>query len=351
MVDTNPRPVLGLDLGSATISAGIAEPGGDVRPLGIPIRGRTAPHYRSEVVVDDNAEVRRPDYRGEITQRVGRLTRQLGQPPRVIAGAPYGVKSLLAMAVAPAIDAAEHLDVAPTTLAAVVPDHWPDYIVEHYVDALTRTGMVVVPVKASIAISCYAETYETEGLVTCVSIGARSAALTIAEPVGSRREPIFHRADPYCGQEQTDTAIVTQIATHLDPTFTPDEAWSREGARLGRAIRRATRKADHATDLIMAELPAPFGKVRVPAGQITDLVEDVVGTRLRALAASPRAQQLWDVDDEDGVPRTLVVAGGFSTDKSVGTAIRTEIGAFRAEIAPQAIVAMGAARWVAEGRN
>lgn len=350
-MDTNPRPVLGLDLGSATISAGVAKPGGGVRPLAIPVRGRTAPHYRSEVVVDENGEVRRPDYRGEITQRVGQLTRQLGQPPRVIAGAPYGVKSLLAMAVAPAVDAAGHLDIAPTTLAAVVPDHWPDYIVDHYVDALTRTGMVVVPVKASTAISCYAETYETEGLVTCVNIGARTAALTIAEPIGGRREMIFHRADPHGGQEQTDAAIVTQIATHLDPSFTPDEAWNREASRLGRAIRRATRKAERATDLIMAELPAPFGKVRIPAGQITDLVEDVVGTRLRALAASPRAQQLWDVDDEDGVPRTLVVAGGFSTDKSVGTAIRTEIGAFRAEIAPQAIVAMGAARWVAEGRN
>ncbi len=351
MVDTNPRPVLGLDLGSATISAGIAEPGGDVRPLNIPVRGRTAPHYRSEVVVDDQAEVRRPDYRGDITQRVSQLTRQLGQPPRVIAGAPYGVKSLLAMAVAPAIDAADTLDIPPTTLAAVVPDHWPDYIVEHYVDALTRTGLVVIPVKASTAISCYAETYDSEGLVTCVNIGARTAALTIAEPVGNRREPIFHRADPHGGQEQTDSAIITQIVAHLDPEFTPDEAWKRGSARLGRAIRRATRKAEHATDMIMVELPQPFGKVRVPAGQITDLVEDVVGTRLRALASSPRAQELWALDEEDGVPRTLVVAGGFSTDKSVGTAIRTEIGAFRAETAPQAIPAMGAARWVAEGRD
>lgn len=350
-MDTTPRPVLGLDLGSATIAAGIAEPGGVMRPLEIPVRGHTAPHYRSEVVVDENNEVRRPDYRGQITHRVNQLTRQLGQPPRVIAGAPYGVKTLLAMAVAPAIDAAAHLDIPPATVAAVVPNHWPDYIVDHYVDALTRTGLSVVPVTASTAISSYAETQQTDGLVTCINIGARTAALTIAAPTGAHREPIFHRADPHGGHEQTDAAIVNQIAAHIDPTFTPDDDWNREVARVGRTIRRATRKAEHPTDLILADLPAPFGKVRIPAGQITDLVEDIVGTRLRALASSPHARELWAVDEEEGVARTLVVAGGFSTDRSVGTAIRTEIGPFRAEQAPQAIPAMGAARWVAEGRE
>lgn len=345
------RPVLGLDLGTMTLAAGYAFPGEEPQPLMMHVRSKTAaPHYKSELLISDEDEVRRPDFRGQVKSRFGNLTAMLGQPPQIIAGAPHGINSLIDMLVSPAIEAADRLDARPDDIAAVVPSHWPGYTVDQYCTALAATGLNIIPVEAAEALASYAELVDTDGLVTCLNIGGQAAASTLAMPQGKgERKWETYEVTRTGSMSYIAQQIVVNIAARIAPTYKPSNDWLRQATEVGKRILRASQKATSPNSLITASMSAPVGKVNVRAGQVNDLVEDLMRKALRTLTDNPDMQGLWEDDRNAGIPKTLLVAGGFSTNPAVGRAIRTEIGPYRAVDYPQAVPAMGAARYVAEG--
>lgn len=348
----NPRPVLGIDLGSATLAAGFAYTGEFPQPLFMRVRQQSVSFYRSELLLTADGEIHRPDYSGSVIERVGNLTRYLGQPPQIISGVPYGIHALMELLVGPALDAANALDVPPNTLAAVIPKHWPQYIAESYTSALSATGLRVVPVLASDALASYAETIETDGIVTCLNLGAQAAILSLALPDKNySRYPETYTADARGGMNYLAQMIISRITRRMMPSFRPDAQWLSGSAATGRKILLAAQKAPYANDLITATLLNPVGKVTLPAGQINDLVEDIISTRLKLLAADEHVQKLWTADEEVGIAKKILVAGGLSNHKAIARAVRTVIGPWQADPYPQAIPAMGAARFVAEGRH
>ena len=345
------RPVLGIDLGTMTLAAGYAIPGHDPEPLTMQVRGTNAPHYRSEILVSDTGEVRRPDFRGKVASRIGNLTAYLGRPPMVVAGAPYGINTLIEMLVGPAVDAADDLGTRPDTIAAVVPAHWPEYTVDQYCKALNSTGLYAVPVGSFEAMASYAELEDTDGLVTCINVGAQDASFTIAVPDGSTRFPEAWSATTTGGLNYLAQHLVIHITAQIAPTFQPGGQWLRQSTEVGQRIIRAAQKASSPQALIAVNVPAPVGKINVRAGQVNDLVEDLMRNALTDLTSDQKIHDLWGDDQEAGIPKTLLVTGGLSTNTAVGNAIRTTIGPWRAKNHPEALLAMGAARHVAEGRT
>lgn len=346
----SPRTVIGIDLGAATVATALAETGQPAHALTLnqPI---SQPFYPAHLVIDAHGEIKRPDYTGAATDYVTDLTRHLGQPPTVIAGAPWGVGALIELLMRPAIDAAtQKLGHRPDMLAAVIPDHWPDYITDAFTTALATTGLEITTVPAPEAIAAAATlTYTTQSAITCIDFGERSATLTMALPDNDTYVPDIHRADPRGGRFHTDAALITHIVRQLDPGFTPTPEWEDTAHNVGRSLREASRTAGHRDDLLRVDLPAPFRPINVPAGQVSDLVEDLVAITLQRLTSVTDIHHIWQVDKEEGSSRTLLVSGGFSQDKAVGTAIRTNIGAWRSHDNSQALAAIGAAHLAAEG--
>lgn len=343
-------PVLGIDLGTATVAAGYAIPGEQPEPLNMHIRSkRPSPHYRSEVLISDENIVSRPDYKGTVAGKVGNLTSLLGRPPQIIAGAPYGVNNLIEMLVAPALDAADRISTPIERIAAVVPAHWPDYTVEQYCRALASTGLNVTPVSAAESLASYAELMPTDGLVTCYNIGTQAATLTMAVPDGERRYNEVHEVSVEGGMDSIAQNLVLHIAGRIAPNFQPSEAWLEEAEQVGKRILRASQKADSPQALITAELPEPLKRVKVKSAQINDLAEDLMRQSLETLATE-EVHNLWQDDVDAGIHKTLLVTGGFSTYRPIGNAMRTYVGPWKAQRHPEAIAAMGAARFVAEGR-
>lgn len=344
-------PVLGIDLGTATVSAGYAFTGQEPEPLDMHVRSkRLSPHYRSEILISEDGVVSRPDYKGPVASRIGNLTTLLGRPPQIIAGAPHGINNLIELLVAPAIDAADRIAAPLEHIAAVVPDHWPDYTIAQYCKALESTGLHVTPVSAAESQASYAELMPTEGLVTCFNIGVQAATLTIAIPDADRRFSEVHVASPRGGLDAIAQSIVVHIAERIAQNFQPSAAWLDEAKQVGKRILRAAQKADNPQALITAELPAPLKRVNVRSSWINDLVEDHMRQALEELSTK-EVRNLWQDDVDAGIHKTLLVSGGFSTFRPVGNAIRTNIGPWRAQPCPEAIAAMGAARFVAEGRS
>ena len=345
-----PHTVIGIDLGSATVATALAETGQPAHalPLNQPI---SQPFYPAHLVIDAHGEIKRPDYTGAPTDYVTNLTHHLGQPPTVIAGAPWGVGALTELLMRPAIDAAtKKLGHRPDMLAAVIPDHWPDYITDAFTTALATTGLEITTVPAPEAIAAAATlTHTTQSAITCIDFGERSATLTMALPDNGTYVPDIHRADPRGGRFHTDAALITHIVHQLDPGFTPTPEWEDTAQDVGRGLRDAARTAGHRDDLLKVNLPAPFSAINVPAGQVSDLVEDLVAITLQRLTSVTDIHHIWQVDKEEGSSRTLLVSGGFSQDKAVGTAIRTNIGAWRSHNTPQTLAAIGAAHLAAEG--
>lgn len=343
-------PILGLDVGTGTVSAALAEPGGDPQPLLMSVRGKTAAHYPAEIIIDTHGDPRRPSYRGKVTERIGAITRFLGQPPTVIGGAPRGAHELFEMMLRPAFDAAENTaGRRPDRVAAVVPTHWPDYVVDAYRQALFSLGVDVTTIAADEAHAAAANDFTTDGVVTCLSLGATSATLTLADHGSHGRVPLVHRADPRGGQRPTDSRLIAEIAARLDPDFRPDRAWLAKASRVGKALRTTAHTVE-ANDLVAVTLPEPFGPQKMIAGQVTDLVEDMVGITLRRLISAEDVAVTWEEDEDRGIAKTLLVIGGFSTDRAVGTAIRTHIAPWRDIEHPEAEAAMAAARMVADAR-
>ncbi|ANE05451.1 hypothetical protein [Corynebacterium crudilactis] len=342
--------VLGIDLGTATIATALAETGEQPTPLPII---NNQPHYPATLLVDTNGEIKRPDYTGDTTQHVTNLTTHLGQPPQIIANTPWGANALIEMAIRPAIDAAtDEAGQRPTHIAAVVPTHWPDYITTAYTKALETTGLPVTTIGADEA-TAHAATLNstTTGAVTCIDFGENKATLTMALPKENTHIPDIHRADPNGGRRHLDTELTTRIATHLDPTFTPTPQWETQAHTVGQQLRTKAHATTHPEDLIEITLPAPFSTINISAGQVSDLVEDLAALTLKRLTANPDITHIWNVDEDDNTPRSLLITGGFSTDKAVGTAIRTTIGAWRAHPNPQAIIATAAADLVESTLN
>lgn len=351
-VSRNPRPVLGIDLGSATLAAGFAYAGESPQPLLMRIRQQSVSFYRAELFITADGEIHRPDYRGDVVKRVGNLTRYLGQPPQIISGAPYGIHALMELLVGPALDAAHTLDAPPNTFAAVIPYHWPQHVTESYISALSATGLRVVPVLASDALASYAEIIETDGIVTCLNLGAQAAILSLALPDKDySRYPETYTADTRGGVNYLAQMIVHRITHRMAPDFRPDLHWLSASTIIGRKILFAAQKAPHANHLVTATLLDPVGKVTLPAGSVNDLVEDLISTRLRSLTDDEHVQELWAADEEAGIAKKILVAGGLSNHKAVARAVRTIIGPWQADPHPQTILAMGAARFVAEGRH
>lgn len=344
---STPRPILGIDLGSHTLAAAYCYPGEKPRALPITVRGNTSPVYPARLLVDGDGKVRRPDHTGTPTATVGNITRRIGQPPQVIAGEPYGINTLIDLLVAPALDAADNLADAPDTIAAVVPDHWPGDIIAKYRQALAVTGKNITIIYASEAIACYAELIPTDGIVTCVSVGAQAATLTLALPNGDTRCPATHEAAPRGGLNRLAQSVVVTTTAEVNPNYVPNTEWMDQAAAVGRKIIRAADKAQRADTHIAATLPGGQGRVKVPAGHINDFLEDQTRLHLRRLANNEEVHNLWGDDEEAGIPRKLLVAGGASLNTAVGRAIRAEVGPFRAERHPQAVLAMGAARLAA----
>lgn len=343
-------PVLGIDLGTATVAAGYAVTGEHPEALSMRVRSkRMSPHYRSEVLISDENIVSRPDFKGTVAGRIGNLTALLGRPPQIIAGAPHGVNNLIELLVAPAIDAADRISMPIEKIAAVVPAHWPDYTVEQYCRALASTGLNVTPVSAAEALASYAELLPTDGLVTCYDLGAQSATLTMAVPDGERRYNEVHEVVADGGMDTIARNLVLHIAERIAPNFQPSAAWLEEAEQVGKRILRASQKADNPQALITAELPEPLNRVKVKSAQINDLTEDLMRQCLEDLATD-EVRNLWQDDVDAGIHKTLLVTGGFSAYRPIGNAIRTNVGPWKAQYHPEAIAAMGAARFVAEGR-
>lgn len=345
------RTVLAVDMGSTTVASALASADEPPQVLRVPIRGRAATCYRNELIVGENNEVHRPDYKGEAVSTVRGLTRFIGQPPQVIAGAPYGINAIMDMVLRPALEAAEReIGTEPDALALVVPNHWPDYTVEGYCRAVEAMGLLVEPVTASEAICAAIPSDYAPGFVTCLNLGVQSVALTLANPGTGLHTPDLHLVDPRGGQRAIDAAAITRITRRIDPQFEPTRTWQRRAATVGGRIRRSASKAAP-TDVLMVTLPEPFGKVNVQARQINDLVEDLMREVLIRLINNNDVRAAWEEDELAGHPPTLLVAGGFSADRSVATAIRAHVAPWKAHPHPENIPALGAATLIASGKQ
>lgn len=337
---------LAVDIGSATITAAVATPGEPARPLPVELKGKKVVHYPAALPIDPDGELHDPGFTGEVDQWVTTPTRLLAQPPTPLGNTAYGYHTVFQRLLRPVMEQASDLTPNVTTIAVVVADHWPAYVVIALKDAIESLGVKAVTVPTSTALCAAATGVETPGAVTCLDMGETKLSITIAGEGKNLRETVTHYAIPTGGRRRLDAVIAQTVAINADPQFTPTPAWDDVASMAGRNLWKQASKATHPT--FVYTMPT-IGELELSTRDVLDTVCDAYSTTLGMVTDHPTVQHAWGVDDADGIAPTLLVTGGASTITEAATAVRATVGPFTATPHPETVAALGAAHLVAEG--
>jgi len=337
---------LAVDIGTATVTAATATKGEPARPLPVEVNGKKVVHYPAALPIDPDGELHDPGYAGEVDQWVTTPTRLLAQPPTPLGNTAYGYQTVFQRLLRPVMDQASDLSPNVTTIAVVVADHWPVYVVNALKDAIESLGVKAVAVPTSAALCAAATGVETPGAVTCLDMGETKLSITIAGEGKTLREKVVHYAIPAGGRRRLDAIIAQTVAMNADPQFAITPEWEKVASTAGRNLWKQASKADQST--FVFTMPT-IGDLELSTRDVLDIGVDAYTATLGMVLEHPLVQNAWNVDDADGIAPTLLVAGGASAITEAATAVRASIGPFTATPHPETVAALGAAHLVAEG--
>lgn len=328
-----------IDLGTATVSAATVDEDGVIQPVLFP----TGDAYPAALPVDEDGVLHTPDWNGEAAEWVCNTTRSLANKPWVIAGAPYSSATLIQMVTAPAVEQAKtNLGGMPDSLVAIIPNHWPDYIVDSYIVGLERHGIRVSTIRPEDAVAASLPEHSETGYVTCFDIGATSTSLSLIKCNRGRKrgEVTFHIVDPNGGELRVYAAVARRIAQDLDAGFSPERQWMLDAAFGVSDARVAAHDAEAKGDVTIS-FPEPIGPVQVPTRRLLDYIEEEVCCVIQDLIARPEVENAWAEDG--GATPSLHIVGGYSQDVTAANALRSVLCGYDAVEYPAAALAVGAA--------
>ena len=333
------KTCVAIDLGTATISAATVDEDGVIQPVLFP----SGDSYAASLPVDSDGVLHGPDWGGEAVEWVGNITRSLANKPWVIADVPYSSATLIQMVTAPAVEQAKtNLGAMPDCLVAIIPNHWPDYIVDSYIVGLERHGIRVCTISPQEAIAASLPEHSPTGYVTYFDFGATSTSLSLVKcnRVRKRGEVTFHIVDPNGGERRVYAVVAGRIAREADPAFSPDRQWMLNAAFDVGEARLATHETDTTGDVTIS-LPDPIGSVNISARTLLDYIEEEVCCVIQDLIDRPEVTQAWEEDG--GATPNLHIVGGYSRDVTAANALRSVLCGYDAVEYPAASLAVGAA--------